>query len=134
MAARGFFICFEGLDGVGKTTQIELLLLVIESVVKKAPNRASETGKVLDKYLRCELELPRQASELLFFANQWDINWEFERLIKVETNMSSGGDAQPGAKKRRPTTMVADGNFISGVAYGHARSGREYVERCVMPA
>ena len=48
MANREFFICFEGLDGVGKTTQIGLLHGAIESVLSKAPNRTSENGKVLD--------------------------------------------------------------------------------------
>jgi len=134
MAAGDFFVCFEGLDGVGKTTQIGLLQLAKESVVRKAPNRARETGKVLDKYLRGEIELPQQAVELLFIANQWEINMEIESLIKGETNTSSGEDAQPGAKKSRPMTVVADRNFISGLAYCHARSRREYVERYVVPA
>ena len=64
MAAREFFVCFEGLDGVGKTTQIGLLQLAVESVVRKAPDRARETGKVLDKYVRGEIELPHQAAGL----------------------------------------------------------------------
>ena len=131
MAAREFFVCFEGLDGVGKTTQIGLLQLAVESVVRKAPDRTRETGKVLDKYLRGEIELPVQTAELLFIANQWEINMEIESLIKGETN---GGDGQPAAKKCRPMAVIADRNFISGLAYGHARSGREYVERCIVPA
>ena len=134
MAARAFFVCLEGLDGVGKTTQIGLLQLAVESVVRKAPNRASETGKVLDKYLRGEIELPQQAVELLFIANQWEINTEIECLIKGETNMGSGQYELPLAKKSGPMMVVADRNFISGLAYGHARSGREFVERCVVPA
>jgi len=126
MAAREFFVCFEGLDGVGKTTQIGLLQLAVESVVMKAPDRARETGKVLDKYLHGEIELPHQAVEHLFIANQWEINMEIESLINGDPN-SSRDDAQP-------MRVVADRNFISGLAYGHARSGREYVERCIVPA
>jgi len=126
MAAREFFICFEGLDGVGKTTQIGLLQLAVDAVVKKAPDRTLETGKVLDKYLRGEIELPTQAAELLFIANQWEINTEIETLINGDPNFSRD-DA-------RPMAVIADRNFISGLAYGHARSGREYVERCMVPA
>jgi len=126
MAAREFFICFEGLDGVGKTTQIGLLQLAVDAVVKKAPDRTLETGKVLDKYLRGEIELPTQAVELLFIANQWEINTEIETLINGDPNFSRD-DA-------RPMAVIADRNFISGLAYGHARSGREYVERCMVPA
>jgi len=132
MASREFFICFEGLDGVGKTTQIGLLHGAIESVLSKAPNRTSETGKVLDKYLHGEIELPKQAAELLFIANQWEINVEIERLIKGEVNTSE--DVEPNAKKRRQLMVVADRNFISGLAYGHARSGSDYMERCIVPA
>lgn len=69
-------ISFEGGDRCGKTTQIELLKREIEKikpvVALKHPNRSTATGKIIDKYLKRELELGNEAITLCLTSNLWE--------------------------------------------------------------
>lgn len=70
-------ISFEGGDRSGKTTQIELLKKNIEEMNKKVvtlkhPNRATESGKVIDKYLKKELEFSNDTITLCLTSNLWE--------------------------------------------------------------
>lgn len=71
-------ISFEGGDRCGKTTQIELLKkkIIEEKIGKvvsfKHPNRATESGKIIDKYLKKELELANESITLCLTSNLWE--------------------------------------------------------------
>jgi dTMP kinase len=70
-------ISFEGGDRCGKTTQIELLKKEIEQgnqevVTLKHPNRSTASGKIIDKYLKKELELGNEAITLCLTSNLWE--------------------------------------------------------------
>jgi dTMP kinase len=70
-------ISFEGGDRCGKTTQIELLKKEIEQgnqkvVTLKHPNRLTASGKIIDKYLKKELELGNEAITLCLTSNLWE--------------------------------------------------------------
>lgn len=73
---KGLLVAFEGLDRTGKTTQSKLLLANLLSLNLKAklihfPVRTSATGRILDQYLKKQIDLNSQASHLLFSANRW---------------------------------------------------------------
>lgn len=77
-AVRGLLIVFEGLDGVGKTTQSQMLLEALKSVAKiepvlmRFPDRTTATGKLLDAHLKQASNLTPATSHLLFAANRWE--------------------------------------------------------------
>lgn len=71
-------IVFEGLDGVGKSTQIQRLRETLESkghevVVQPFPDRTTPVGQVLDAYLKGLVEIHDRAVQLLFSANRWEV-------------------------------------------------------------
>lgn len=73
-------ISFEGGDRCGKTTQIELLKKKIEEielkvVTLKHPNRSTASGKIIDKYLKKELELSEEAITLCLTSNLWETSY-----------------------------------------------------------
>jgi len=104
----GALICFEGIDGSGKGTQIKLMKEHLESLGKTAkiftyPNRASHHGKLLDKMLHGEIKMdPR--TQLLTFAS--DI-LEEQKLLEKE--LSKG------------TIVLLDRYFTSTAAYQCAK-------------
>ena len=73
-------ISFEGGDRCGKTTQIELLKQEIEKfrkvVALKHPNRLKASGKIIDGYLKKELELGNEAVTLCLTSNLWETSYE----------------------------------------------------------
>ena len=72
-------ISFEGGDRCGKTTQIQILKDKIEEskpnrkiVALKHPNRATPSGKIIDEYLKKELELSNETVTLCLTSNLWE--------------------------------------------------------------
>ncbi|XP_015177299.1 PREDICTED: thymidylate kinase [Polistes dominula] len=111
MGGRGALLVLEGCDKVGKSTQAKLLVEAlnnfnIPAVGKSFPDRTSEIGKLLNKFLKKEVELPLEAAHLLFSANRW----EFKQYI-IKTLMEG-------------TTLVVDRYAYSGAAYTAAATDK----------
>jgi dTMP kinase len=105
---RGAFICFEGIDRSGKSTQCEKLVARLKSDGVRVrhirfPDRKTASGKVLDAYLRSEAKLDDRAVHLLFSANRW----EAAALMRDELEQG--------------TTLVVDRYAYSGVAFTAAK-------------
>jgi len=105
---RGLLIALEGGDRCGKSTQAERLKERLAREGKgcellKFPDRTSPTGRVLDLFLRQEVELPDRAAHLLFSANRWEAE---DRICSL---LGKG------------THVVLDRYVDSGVAYSVAR-------------
>ncbi|KRH92186.1 Thymidylate kinase/adenylate kinase [Pseudoloma neurophilia] len=88
MSMTGKFIVIEGTDRSGKTT----LLKNVTSRLKEKyptykitdvhyPDRSTETGQILDKYLRKEITLEKHVSHLLFSANRWEKDAQIRELL-----------------------------------------------------
>ena len=107
---RGAFICLEGLDRVGKTTQAGLLQTALQNkpLLLRFPNRDSPlTGAALQAYLQRDACSAPDANDLrmmhlLFTANRW------EAQTRILSALRSGQD------------VVADRWSYSGVAYSVA--------------
>jgi dTMP kinase len=75
---RGLFVLIEGLDRSGKTTQLNALYNYLDSTSNgcamfRFPNRATFTGKIIDRYLKNEIELsPDYSINNLFSENRWE--------------------------------------------------------------
>ena len=109
MAKRGKFILFEGIDRSGKSTQCRLLYNHLKSSGKSViemsfPDRTTPLGKIIDQYLKKELEIPSsEAVHLLFSANRWELN------EKIKQTLEKG------------TTIVMDRYIYSGLAFSSAK-------------
>ncbi len=122
---RGLFVVFEGCDQCGKTTQIELTQKyytkyyqdyyedspsyrpeLVNPVTMSFPNRKTETGKVIDAYLKSdsnETQYHDRAIHLLFSSNRWEqANTIKEQLLKRKL-------------------ILCDRYAYSGVAYSAAK-------------
>jgi len=106
---RGAFVLLEGIDHSGKTTQAALLCEAlccrykIPAVVLRFPDRATDTGGLLDGYLRGHVELEGHAVHLLYSANRW------EKAADLRAKLLAG------------TTVIVDRYAPSGVAYSVAK-------------
>eukprot|EP00727_Mastigamoeba_balamuthi_P003991 m51a1_g1359 putative protein zeu1 (214) ;mRNA; f:386456-387097 len=105
---RGAFICLEGIDHSGKTTQCELLARRLRELGHSVaslrfPDRETHTGRVIDAYLRERAQVDDRAVHLLYSANRW------ERRAELERQLLAG------------TTVVVDRYSFSGVAYTAAK-------------
>ena len=72
--SKGRLIVIDGLDGCGKTTQFELLKKVLPEdkyTFISFPNYNSETGKLISKYLRGELDLSLSQIDKLYAADRF---------------------------------------------------------------
>ena len=117
--SRGLLICFEGLDKSGKSTQTMSLMnalgaLGIDSEVIRFPDRSTEIGEVINKYLKRQIEMPSEAIHLLFSANRWE---HHELILKkmIQEHMY----------------IITDRYAYSGVAYTGAKGKHslEYLKR-----
>lgn len=109
---RGALIVFEGADRVGKSSRAAALVDSLRSKGKsvqllKFPDRETEIGSLISRYLQNDKALDDRAVHLLFSANRWE--W-FNRMKEA---MTSG------------VTLVIDRYAYSGVAYTAAKSGME---------
>lgn len=85
---RGKFVVFEGINGSGKTTIINNLINYytnknIKYQYIKFPNRNSNTGKIIDKFLKNQYEFKSIKEQIQIFAEN---RKESEELIKNSLN------------------------------------------------
>jgi dTMP kinase len=82
-AVRGIFICLEGLDGCGKSTQAKILANWLKSLDKGVILTAEPTkgpiGRFLRKIIQGRVEVAPLAEAMLFAADRCD---HLEKLVK----------------------------------------------------
>jgi dTMP kinase len=82
-AVRGIFICLEGLDGCGKSTQAKILANWLKSLDKDVILTAEPTkgpiGRFLRKIIQGKVEVAPLAEAMLFAADRCD---HLEKLVK----------------------------------------------------
>jgi dTMP kinase len=119
----GKFILFEGADRSGKTTQCGKLVQVLRNIFPdesfelwRFPDRTTPTGKLIDAYLRKEVEMDDRAVHLLFSANRWEL------AKKMQDTLESG------------THIICDRYIYSGWVYTLAKQvpeiTREWIKQC----
>jgi len=111
-------IVFEGLDKTGKTTQSQLLFRYFTENGKPAilirfPDRSTEIGNLIDKFLKKEINLSAECAHLLFSANR------LEKLELIQNALAEG------------IIVICDRYYYSGIAYSLAR-GLDY-DWCAAP-
>ncbi|KAI8882846.1 thymidylate kinase-like protein [Backusella circina FSU 941] len=108
MSQRGLLIVVEGCDRSGKSTQCERLVTELvhtgtEAQLVKFPDRTTQTGKMIDDYLKNNNNLDDHAIHLLFSANRW------EAMQTMFDDLNKG------------KTLVVDRYAFSGVAFSSAK-------------
>jgi dTMP kinase len=104
---KGFIIAFEGIDGAGKKTQINLLN---KNLIKEGyetfsisfPSYDTEIGKIIKKILIGEISFNPYILQLLNTANRW------EKLSIIKENLEKN------------KIVLIDRYIFSGIAYGIA--------------
>ena len=92
MAPRGWFIVFEGIDGSGKSTQIDLLSRKfkrkgIDFVIEREPSDGS-IGKFIRGYSESgERYLSPQTEALLFTADRFEHSRRIEEYLREGVNV-----------------------------------------------
>ena len=99
-------VSFEGIDGVGKTTQMELLKQIYPNAILTREPGGTEFGKILRKILLNEngekTEIKSKIAEMfLFLADRAE---HYEKVVKPNKNW----------------LILCDRGFISGIAYAMA--------------
>ena len=105
---RGPLIVFEGTDRSGKTTLCQNIAEEIQEIgfmtpVFDFPDRRTRIGRILDKYLKNDLELDDCVAHHLFSANKWELSEQ------IELTLTSGAP------------VLADRYVASGTAYSVAK-------------
>lgn len=105
---RGALIVFEGCDRAGKTTQCRKLVEKLSSQnvnikFMNFPNRSTDTGAMLDAYLKKKDNLNNEGIHLLFAVNRWEARNEMEKTL------------------RAGTSIICDRYSYSGIAYSVAK-------------
>ncbi|ORY93872.1 deoxythymidylate kinase [Syncephalastrum racemosum] len=107
MLARGCFIVVEGCDRAGKSTQCARLVDRLQqhrrAQLLKFPDRTTQTGQMIDSYLKQSSQLDDHAIHLLFSANRWEAMEHMEKTLKAGTH------------------IVVDRYAFSGVAFSSAK-------------
>jgi dTMP kinase len=104
MAPKGWFIVFEGVDGSGKSTQIELLSMKlrdqgVDHVLEREPSDGG-IGRFIRDYAEAgDRYLQPESEALLFTADR------FEHSKRIEQTLEQG------------TTVVCDRYYHSTIAY-----------------
>ena len=83
----GKLIVFEGLDRSGKTTQAHLLFdyLIyndIQAVLLSFPERETTIGTLLDKFLKSNENLDKEALYLMFAANRYEMKGKINDYLQ----------------------------------------------------
>lgn len=95
------YVVFEGIDGVGKSTQIELLKAVYPSAVFSSEPGATTLGAHLREILlEKELKFSKRAEILLFLADRAE---HYEEILRQNADK----------------LIICDRSFISGIAYAN---------------
>jgi dTMP kinase len=105
---RGVFICFEGLDRCGKSTQskrcVDTLVARGEEVKQmRYPDRDTSIGQIINQYLQSGKELSNECIHLLFSSNRWETQGSLEATLQSGVN------------------IVCDRYAYSGIAYSVAK-------------
>lgn len=91
-------VIFEGIDCVGKTTQINLLKEIYKDAITTKEPGGTEFGKKVRNLLLNGDEISKKAELFLFLA---DRNEHYEKVIKPNLN----------------NLILSDRSFISGISY-----------------
>ena len=103
------YILFEGIDGVGKSTQIARLAAAFpQAIVTKEPG-GTKLGENLREILLKENDLDKRAEILLFLADRAE---HFGKIIKPNSNKM----------------ILSDRGFVSGMAYALAGGNFSFEE------
>jgi len=115
-------ICFEGIDGAGKETQVKLLLKFLKgkASVYKYPDARSEFGRVIDAFLKRRIELSPFSQFLVYMMDiareQGRIEEELRRGKVVILNRyvfsTIAYQCSKGIPFRKGVEMVESMNFI----------------------
>lgn len=106
---RGLFIVFEGLDRVGKSSQVNLLKDSLSSYLnttvhlQRFPDRTTHTGKELNELLNNNKKIGAKATHLLFSFNRW------EKMEDLKDKIMNQG-----------ACVIVDRYAFSGVVYSIA--------------
>mmetsp|Transcript_22954 Transcript_22954/g.39366 ORF Transcript_22954/g.39366 Transcript_22954/m.39366 type:complete len:207 (+) Transcript_22954:217-837(+) len=108
MAGRGALIVFEGIDRCGKSTQSKLLVdrLKQDGVnanLLRFPDRTTQIGQMINKYLTNASTVDDRSIHLLFSANRWEL------ADSIQQRLAEG------------ETLVVDRYAYSGVAFSVAK-------------
>lgn len=111
---KGIYIALEGIDGSGKTTQVEELAEYFESKGKKVvrtrePRKEGIIGDLVSKILKGELRIPPKAFQYLFST---------DRVIHLEEVVL------PALKEGK--VVISDRSFWSAVVYGILDKSKDY--------
>ncbi len=112
---KGKYIVIEGIDGSGKTTQVERIVAYFKSKGKKViqsrePRKTGVIGEIVQKVLNRELKMPRLALQYLFAT---------DRVLSQEEIII------PALK--RGDIVISDRCFWSAIVYGILdRTGGKY--------
>ena len=125
MEKKGFFVCIEGLDGCGKTTQTRMLVKVLkenyDAVYTAEPTQGKVGRFIKENYLHCESRGSSIVEALLFAADRFE-HMEYEVLPKL----------------REGKLVISDRYVYSSLAYqGAAGLDLEWIKginRHAMPA
>ncbi|EEP79037.1 thymidylate kinase [Uncinocarpus reesii 1704] len=109
---RGALIVMEGLDRAGKSTQCAVLVDKLREMGYKTnyirfPDRTTSIGKIIDGYLRGEVQLEDHAIHLLFSANRWEL------ASRIHEDISNG------------ISIVIDRYSYSGAVYSAAKGNKD---------
>ncbi|EGE04682.1 thymidylate kinase [Trichophyton equinum CBS 127.97] len=109
---RGALVVVEGLDRAGKSTQCARLHQFLvnqghETKYIRFPDRTTAIGKMINQYLRGEIQLDDHAVHLLFSANRW------EAAAQIRRDIESG------------ITVIVDRYSYSGAVYSAAKENKE---------
>ncbi|KAI5184785.1 dTMP kinase [Nematocida homosporus] len=105
--SQALLVAVEGVDRSGKSTLVKDLVLKLQShgqrVVRLSyPNRQNQTGQLINRILRKEIDFPQEAMYMLFSANRW------EDSATMQAALSSAD------------VVVCDRYTLSGLAYALA--------------
>lgn len=117
------FIVFEGIDGSGTTTQLELLKAKYPSITLTAEPTSAATGQFLRRMLSSEVELSKQTASHLFAADRCEhlfgkCRYHEGRLDTGVIEACSTG-----------TVVVSDRYLFSSLAYQGESAIRELTSR-----
>jgi dTMP kinase len=97
------FIVIEGVDRIGKSTQCKMLAERLPNVfLMSSPDRTLHTGRLIDAFLRKEINLAPDVIQLLFAANRR------EQQATIRAKLDEG------------KIVVCDRYIYSAIAYGVA--------------
>ena len=120
-------IVFEGIDGSGTTTQLELLKAKCPAITATAEPTASAMGQFLRRMLSAEVELSKQTAAYLFAADRCE--HLFGKLCYHEGRLVTGVAEACG----KGSLVVSDRYLFSSLAYQGEATIRDLTARLNEP-